>query len=317
VTMEDPPQNRIPVEVWEHILLEVISVDPFPAFATTCSSWNYLTYKRTCGEGDRSIYPFEYRQSKRNRLKMRGVCQTWKAFADRWDIRGRWLIIPTLWVERDYDKWRGVTRLDYHGLGAMGDWNLVKENHKTAYDPAWLAQWKHIEATGDTVRLKRLELLHLRPEFFVQFMTALFDVAASLKNLRSLALTIPSTLYPTMEHLAKHFPDLTHLTLCMQPRHHHGANDFTTYERLAPLKLRKLEVLFLFPNGQIFDLSTWHLPSLRHIHIRLVRSLWERMYEFLEHHAPTIETIDLETTAVNSMFWDPQESLYIGTGFLD
>jgi hypothetical protein len=309
--MEEPPENRIPVEVWEHILLEVISVGSSPVFATTCTSSNYLAYKRTFGKSDGFVYPSEYWQSEKNRLRVRCVCRTWRAFADRWDIRDRWVITQTLWVGRDYDKWRGVVRLDYRGLGAMGDWSSVKENHIASLTPAWLAQWKHIEDTGGTIRLQRLELLHLRPEFFGNFIRALFDVASLSKNLRSLALTIPNAQYPIMEMVANHLPNLTHLTLCMQPRHPHGFIDnFTTFERLGPLKLKKLEVLFLFPNGHTFDLPTWHLPSLRHIQIRLVRSLWERMYEFLERHAPTIETIDLETNAANSMFWGTQERIF-------
>jgi len=35
------------------------------------------------------------------------------------------------------------------------------------------------------------------------------------------------------------------------------------------------------------------------------------MYEFLERHAPTIETMDLETHAANSVLWDPQERIFI------
>jgi len=308
--MKDRPWNRVPVEIWEHILFEVIAFDSIYVSGTSCTSSNYFAFKLTCGNAGSTGYREQCQRRENYLLKLRCVCRAWKAFVDRSSVGSSWILAPTLWVERDHKKWRDVLRLDYSGHGAMADWSSTKTDNSMGLS-AWLVQWNQMKKSCGAVKVKRMELLYLRQEFYPNFMTGLCDVAPLLRNLRSLALTIPNEEYPTMEKLADHFPNLTHLTLSMPLNIRDWPGGFSRYERLGPLKLNQLEVLFLFPNGRPIDLSTWWLPSLRHIHIRLGVSAWASTYAFLKHHAANIETIDLEIDEFRSMGWGPSEKPFV------
>jgi hypothetical protein len=281
--MLDPPQSRIPVEIWELILLEVVSSQSMLVFATTCSASEYLTFKRTCGDGENSSHRYEYVKSLQSRRILRAVCRSWKNFFDRLDLCDRWSHLPT-----GREKGRPV----------QGDWEWRLDLRGSHFEGAWmslLSEWRQMGADGRyNTQLTRMEILQIDPEFFTRLLKALCDVAPVLKSLRSLGLTITDERYTIMEKLSIHFPELTHLTLCLHRVEHRLRSNDPQLEEHGSSMFKKLEVLFLLPGKRAFQTSHWNLPSLRHVCFRPADAPRIQAYEFLKRHAQTIETIDLD-----------------------
>jgi hypothetical protein len=280
--MLDPPESRIPVEIWELILLEVILPQSMLVFATSCSASDYLIFKRTCGDGENSSHRYEYVKSLQNRRTLRGVCRSWMSFFDRLDLRDRWSHLPS---GRENDR----------PIQADWAWRLDIRGIYRAALTSLLSEWTQMGAEGrHNTQLTRMEILEIDSEFFTRLLKGLCDVAPVLKNLRSLGLTITDEKYTIMEKLSIHFPELTHLTLCLhRVEHRLRINDPQLEERGSSM-FKKLEVLFLLPGKRAFDTSHWNFPSLRHVYIRPADSARFQTYEFLKRHAQSIETIDLD-----------------------
>lgn len=280
--MLDPPESRVPVEIWEHILLEVVSSQSMLVFATSCSASDYLTFKRTCGDGETRSHRYEYVKFWQTRRTLRAVCRSWRSFFDRLDQRDRWSYFLSRKEMRNRVQGDWAWRLDLRG------------SHETALT-SFLSEWKQMGADGRyNTQLTRMEILEIDPEFFTRLLKELCDVAPVLKSLRSLGLTVTEENYTIMEKLSIHFPELTHLTLCLhRVEHRQRSNDPPTEERGSPM-FKKLEVLFLLPGQRAFYTSHWNLPSLRHVYIRPADSARTQAYEFLKRHTQNIETIDLD-----------------------
>lgn len=324
--MEDSPLNRAPVEIWERILLEVITSVSAPVFDATCTSSNYLAFKRTCGDGDAIAYRHEYKASERNRFALRLVCRAWKEIADRWDMRERWIRVSSLNKEVSDKRWRGALRVEFISPDGTGIWDGSRsKGHGGIKLRPVLFNWKLLGLEGGHgMQLKRLEMLHMISMGFDEIFKALCDASTALASLRSLAISIPIRRGRPLRAISRSFPELSHLTL------------LATYETFlieAPdsdspedaLQLRKLEVLFLFPTKGCYELSTWELPALQHFYGRTMRACWEEsILPFLIRHSATIETLDLDDEPLSTTrfipsidnFWDTFSHLKLLRCFL-
>ena len=79
--------ERIPVEVWQQILLEVMEMDGAPIFATSCTPYTFLYFVDQYTRFHRHQKPhLEYLEQRRC---LRLVCRTWNEFVLL--TRHRWL----------------------------------------------------------------------------------------------------------------------------------------------------------------------------------------------------------------------------------
>ena len=296
--MGDRPENRVPVEIWEQILLEFISVESTLVFATSCSPSNYLAFKRSCGDGKGNGFRYEYVKFCQSRRTLRAVCRTWKAFFDRLDHNDRWVDSSSFRKHFDVSRCNEATRLDF------------RENCGSRLT-LLLSDWKLMGANGQkNTHLTRMEILNTDPEYFYRLFRNLCHVACVLRNLRSLALTIADEKYTIMEKLSQHFPELTHLTLCLHSREHRARSDDPEFEVRGSSMPEKLEVLFLFPGKRAFQLSHWNLPSLRHFHINPINYFAADTCAFLVRHTKTIETLDLDIPENGTRHYEPIQSVF-------
>ncbi|KAG8815365.1 hypothetical protein FRC17_000735 [Serendipita sp. 399] len=297
--MPQPAWNRIPVEIWNRVLLEAVLLDEnkAPFLSTSCTSSNYLAFKRTCGDRRSAAYRHDYRTIESQRRKLRLVCRAWKQFADRWDLCDRWVCVASFSKQEISDEtWRGALRVEFTGA-----FHTIKTS---------LFCWKTIGGNG--LRMTRLELLHFPEGEFKPIMEVLFATAASLPQLRSLGLAVPDAYGGLPRRLSKFFPKLTHLTLdftisgpgviVWDPPKGKEVPDELVREANA-LRLLDLEVLFLLRKEFLPDLEYWNLPSLKHFHAHPISPpfVWsDNIFPFLLQHSSTIETLDLDNTSIGS-----------------
>ncbi|KAG8845439.1 hypothetical protein FRB91_001741 [Serendipita sp. 411] len=300
--MFQPAWNRVPVEIWNRVLLEAVLLDEnkSPFLSATCTSSNYLAFKRTCGDRRSAAYRHEYKSIENHRRKLRLVCRAWKEFADRWDLCDRWVTVRSLKNEIPDETWRGALRVEY--LDVSETWeHSIKSS---------IFCWKTLGGNG--LRMTRLELLRLSKGEFKPILEVLFGAAKALPQLRSLGLGVPDSYGGLPRKLSRFFPRLTHLTL-----------DFTivgpgeivwdppkgkeipegAVAEANTLQLLDLEVLFLLRKEFLPDLDHWHLPRLKHFHAHPIGILpvWtDTIYPFLLQHSATIETLDLDNTTIGA-----------------
>ncbi|KIM26858.1 hypothetical protein M408DRAFT_72222 [Serendipita vermifera MAFF 305830] len=295
--MTDPAVSRAPFEIWEIILLEVINGTSSPIFDTTCTSSNYLAFKQTCFELSTDFdEDLEYasRALERDRLTVRSVCRTWKAIADRWDNRERWLCISGLDKPISAERWRGAQRIDFFSPRSK-----IPQDIKRNDDA--IENWKLHHKTGvGLMKVKRMELCFHIHSGFMGVLTALCNASRALVSLKSLSLWVPINNPIVLKMISKHFPELSHLTLrCIfdgETEQDVGNPSNGANTRAPTLYLRKLEVLFLIPAPGCFQISSWKLPTLRHLHIRptvAAENLGSKIPQFLKHYAMTLKTLDL------------------------
>jgi hypothetical protein len=213
------------------------------------------------------------------------------------------------------ERWRGVQRLEIVSPCGMGPWDGESALYGRDGLTSVLFNWRVLGIGGGFgMRLRRLEVLFVTGVIFEAVFKALCEASSILRELRSLGIAVPSARWMTegkedsthFRRLSKFFPQLVHLTLktCSGDKIEGdvGNGDDNAVEDGMPgeshydtLVLKQLEVLFLFPSTRRFRLSTWSLPSLKHFHVRPVSPTWKRsILPFLERHASTIETLDLD-----------------------
>ena len=159
----------------------------------------------------------------------------------------------------------------------------------------WLAQWRDWQANVyGAMRLVRLEMLSIYPVDFDRIFEGLCQASTSLPRLRSLAISVPARNPWVLDALSMKFPSLVHLTLAMS-----FSDEVPSQPPLAAhaegLSLKQLEVLFLHLDPGCFNLKSWALPKIHTIKVNSLPSHWETsIYPFLQRHASTIETLDLD-----------------------
>lgn len=292
--MTDPAVSRAPFEIWEIILLEVINGTSSPIFDTTCTSSNYLAFKQTCFELSTDFdEDLEYasRALERDRLTVRSVCRTWKAIADRWDNRERWLCISGLDKPISAERWRGAQRIDFFSPRSKIPQDIKRNDDAIEKSPVLFTFFDLHNTVGKgPMRLKKLSIHELPYYNFINVIKALCGASQVLTSLRSLNLAIYADNQPYLKMISEHFPDLTHLTLqahCQPDRWH----------KAEVLNLPNLEVLMLILESGFFQLSDWILPALRHLFIgpNHDRCLEVRfgVPQFMNRFGSQLETLDM------------------------
>ena len=299
-----PPftSNTAPIEIWERILHEAITFDSNLALEVTCSPETYLAFRATC-QDSRYYPPMEaYIQSEIIRRKLRLVCRTWKAFADDAKYQDRWVRLrPYKQSDRSYATWNLPTRIDVD-FRRVGRGTIVLRSDATENVMCWLGAWRDWQISGrGEMRLVRLEILGIDAYDFNLIFDALCQASKALAQLRSLSINVPTRYQWFLDELSEHFPQLVHLTLDMQ-----FGDEQPSQARpsTGALTLEQLEVLFLLPHPGIFDLGLWVLPRIHTVKVKTLLFPWEtHLYPFLQRHANTIESLDLDNTDSMMLSW--------------
>ncbi|KIM26856.1 hypothetical protein M408DRAFT_25116 [Serendipita vermifera MAFF 305830] len=294
--MIDSALDRAPFEIWERILLEVVNGTLTPIFDVTCTSSNYLAFKRTCGDGS-VVHQDGYIASEKDRVTIRYVCRAWRITVDRWDNRERWIRISTGDGHVSWERWKGAQRIELT--------SRVKKRRHNGNGPsmyqgdrfsAVLSDWRSSYLiTGCSMQVKRLEMLHLNEIEFKRVVEALCNASQALVSLRSLSLSIPVQDEYSLRMISIHFPKLTHLTLRFAVYPASTTLSHPPQEQGAAIHFRTLEVLFLICIEGCYRFSNWVIPALRHLNIRANTTLLEgTIIPFIRYKASNVETLDLE-----------------------
>lgn len=292
--MTDPALSRAPFEIWERILLEVIDG---PIFYTSCTSSNYLAFQQACFElrpDPENEHKCMFRASEIDRLTMRYVCRAWKAIADRWDIRERWIRILRFDKPISAERWRGAQRMDVFLPSVVNRREVASNDHPKDKLVAIFTGFR-LANTGEnsTMRLKKLSIQNLTEYNFIDIIKALCSAAQALTSLRSLILTIPTTNQVYLKMISEHFPHLTHLTLQAECRSRLDGDNPSS----KVLYLPNLEVLMLILKHGYFELSNWILPALRHLFIGPYHDRCQLLgigvLQFVNRFAAQLETLEL------------------------
>jgi len=84
--------ERVPIELWEQILLKVMEMDEAPIFATSCTPYTFLYFVNQQTRNHWHRKPHHDYLKRRRRLRL--VCRTWNEFVlstgHRWLQLGQW-----------------------------------------------------------------------------------------------------------------------------------------------------------------------------------------------------------------------------------
>lgn len=148
------------------------------------------------------------------------------------------------------------------------------------------------------MRLVRLELASCHSGYFNEIFEALCNASDAVPQLRSLTMSIPFRNPWVLNALSRHFSGLTHLKLAMTFDEETTFPSTSSGKRLhfpGELSLQNLEILFLETTISCFDLTLWKFPKLHTFCVNALPNDWDKnIYPFLQRHANTIETLDLE-----------------------
>ena len=293
--------ERVPVEIWQQILLKVIDMDEAPIFATSCTPYTFLYFinQQTRAHKQRKPYLDYLERHKRLRL----VCRAWNEF---------FLITSHRWLQLD-EEGSPMYDLETTTPGAGGvraverlSTTIISEE---LVDPilAWTSHILKRPASQSPLRAYTLRLFKTPVRRYNLF-DSLVGTNPEYTNttLQSLSITTAfgSSLFLSFPQLSSTFIGLCSLFLI---------NVNPTPEQT--IALPHLELLYLHNTLSAFltlPMQTWDTPSLRHVHLghfNTAPQFTAVLDGFLRRYAPQIESLALvELSKSHTSFMDlPQD----------
>jgi len=279
--------ERVPVEVWQQILLKVM--DP-PIFATSCTPYSFLCLValHDWQKGQQKLYP-EY-QEQRRRLRL--VCRAWNEFV---------LLTGHCWLLLDgrnpmYELDPTTTPRVKGGVGPVENlFTSIRRRDMVAPTLSWVSHILKRPANQSPLRAYALHVLETpmagyNPLDLLVGTTTTQNPECTNTTLRLLSISgeFSSTVSISLSQISRNFTGLRSLSL----RAVMAASQQT-------LSLAHLEVLcleFWQPEWEELQQSieTWDTPALRHVRLGHFRApLADVLDPFLGQYAHQIETLVL------------------------
>jgi hypothetical protein len=282
--------ERVPVEIWQQILLKVMDMDDAHMFATTCTPYTFLYFVtlQTRTHKHRKSHLDYLEQLKRLRL----VCRAWNEFV---------LLTGHRWLQ--LDERSAVYDLLSTTPGARGVRGVEKLSMTISSEElvtpmlSWAAHILKRPANQSPLRAYTLWLLKTPRQGYNPFddlvgMGTSPECTNTNTTLRSLSITkgFNSNASITLPQISSTFTGLRSLFLINIVA--------TPRQRMA---LPHLEVLYVQHTLSVFPklpwpMQAWDTPALRHVHLghfNAVRQLTGVLDGFLGRYAHQIETLVL------------------------
>jgi hypothetical protein len=301
--------ERVPVEIWQQILLKVMEADDAPVFATTCTPYTFLYFVYQHTRIHKKHKPYHDYLERRRHLRL--VCRAWNEFI--LTTSHRWLQLED---ERD-----PVYELDPTlGNGAVHPVELLSTTIKYSSAAAELVthilSWtSHIlkrPANQSPLRAYTLRLYKTPTRNYNPFddLVGPTTTTAEYTNttLRVLSITAPlfTAANISLPQISSTFPGLRALFLL---------NVVAMPEQT--ITLPHLEFLCVQNRRSAFltlSVRAWDTPALRHAHLGHISTpaQFAAVFAFLGRYAPQIESLFLSEFSESSTsfmgphpgFWD-------------
>jgi hypothetical protein len=287
--------NRLAVEIWQQILVEVMETKYPPIFATSCTPSTFLWFMELAIEQQRHHKQYIDYMEQRGRLRL--VCRAWNELVPF--AGDRWLRL---------EDWSPLFELDptttTHANGGVGPVErlitTIRDDNLVTPMLSWASHILKRPAGQSPLRAYDLEL-HVLPvpgynpfdDFLVETTTRNLECASTSTNtntnttLRLLSIGIVHDLdiSISLSQISRTFTGLRSLFL--------GSVKATPQQ---PLRLAHLEVLYVgCPSETLLkSMETWETPALRHVHLEgFCILLADVIDSFLGRYAHQIESLDL------------------------
>ena len=288
----EAPIDRLPVEIWQDILLLAIESDGLSVFATTCTVSAFVHSSKL--EDD------SYSTYTSRRARLRQVCRAWNQFL--LSTTSWWICIrgPTIFPRKTLD------------LPSITDQvPIIKRLSMTiTVEKCWRPGviWafdllKRVETPMLSFDLT-LSLLYAHLSDEPHDVLAAVDHKVALHNLRIASLSAADCISISFAQLSAHFKDLVSLSLFNVIMH-----------SMEELTLPRLEYLYLYNTEEpTLETQGWNLPRLRHVYLGLIFFPFDTL-NFLERCASQLESlILLEPCGFGGLprdFWDSFPALQL------
>ena len=279
--------ERVPVEIWQQVLLKVMESNDAPIFATSCTPYTFLCFVDLHIRDERDREPYANELEQRERLRL--VCRAWNEFV--LSTSHRWLRL-----EDTSPKYAATVIRANGGVGPVEKlstkidlWNLV-----TLILP-WVSHSLKRPAGQSPLRIY---ILHLNTAP-VQGYNPFDDLVGTTTTqgsdytnttLRSLSIVTSPSLYIS-------------ISLSQISRTFTGLHSLFLHEPMVlprqTLSLAYLEVLYVYftrPELEMLQesMETWDTPALRHVYLgRFNMPLTGVIDRFLGRYAHQIESLVL------------------------
>jgi hypothetical protein len=288
--------ERVPVEVWQQILLNVMEMDEAPIFATSCTPYTFLYFVNQ----HTRIHRLRFLDYLEQHTRLRLVCRTWNNFV---------LFASHRWLQ--LDEGDAMYELDSTttSSGASGGVGPVERLSTTINSEAlvvsilsWVSHILKRPANQSPLRAYTLRLFETPVWGYNPFDDLLIGTTTTQDSectntntnttLRLLSIT---TAFGSNASIA--FPQISRTFTGLRSL-------FLTNLKATPqqiLTLRHLEVLYvhnMLPafTTLLWPMESWDTPALRHVHLgnfRTMAQLTGVLDGFLARYAHQIETLVL------------------------
>jgi len=306
--------ERLPVEIWQQILLKAMEANDWPIFATSCTPYTFLAFMHLHDFYPRNRKPYQDYLTQRRRLRL--VCRAWNEFV---------LFTSHRWMPLEGDsspmyKLDPTTSYAKGGVGPVEKLiTIIDSNELATPILPWVSHLLKRPASQTPLRTYMLWMRNgfIRPEYNplddLIGTTTTQDPGCSNTNsntnttLRalSIAISIPHG-FISLSQICHTFTGLRMLSLI-------GVN-VTPQQTLT---LAHLEVLYVgFPSEALLEsMGTWDVPALQHVSLVQFRMpLTDTLDRFLGRWAHQIESLwfDELHTAQSSLLVSPLRDLPSG-----
>ena len=283
--------ERVSIEVWERILLNVMETNDWPIFATSCTPYTFLTFMALHIDGwQKKPRHLDYLAQRRS---IRLVCRAWNEFV--LFTSHRWLRLKS---------WKSTYRPDStttRAEGGVGPVEILSTEISRSELVTPILSWaSHIlkRPASQSLRACTLHLkCTLRPGY-----SPLDDLLVGTTATQDPECTNTNTTNTTLRLLALHGLNIP-ISFSQISRTFTGLRSlFLINVKAAPqqtLALAHLEVLYVECRCTAWEevqqsIETWDTPRLRHLHLGYLRTpLTDTLDRFLGRYTHQIESLAL------------------------
>jgi len=295
--------ERVPVEIWQQIILKAVETDEGPIFMTSCTPYTflYLVHQQTHIQEHQKPYSDYLERQRRLRL----VCRAWNEFV---------LLSRHRWLQLD-DKWSPVYDLDSTTSSAGGvrpvERLSMTINSEELVVPvlSWTSHILQRPAGQSPLRAYALCLSKTPTRGYNPFEDLVGRTPESpgytntALQLLSINVAFFSTASISLPQISSTFTGLRSLFLI---------DVLTTPQQT--IALPKLELLYVNHRSREMPVHAWDTPALRHAHLHnLAAHAHATVLDgFLRRHAARLESLVL---LHNSSSWESALLLYFPVDF--
>jgi hypothetical protein len=286
--------ERVPVEVWQQILLKVMETNDWPIFTTSCTPHTFICFMELHIARQQPRKPYLDYLAQRRCLRL--VCRAWNAFV--LFTSHRWLRLEDRNPVYKLDS-TTTTRAE-GGVGHVEILSMTINSEDLVIPTlSWVSHILKRPAHQFPLRAFALRLLNAHVWEYNPF----DDLLVKTTTTQDLECTNTNTALRLLSITAPHHRSIS-ISLSQISRTFTGLRSLFLFDVIVTpqqtLSLVHLEVLYLFSwcSGSkamlLKSMEKWDTPALRHVYLpRVTTPLTDVIDRFLGRYAHQIESLDL------------------------